>query len=71
VRTPDWITARGIPIPLANMTSAHITAVMHYIRLGTGEYGPLLRTGCSGFTNSEWLALCGTELLKRARAGGL
>jgi hypothetical protein len=71
MRTPEWITAHGLTIPLAHMTSAHITAVMNYIRLGTGEFGPLLRSECSGFTNFEWLVLCKTELLKRSRAGQL
>jgi hypothetical protein len=71
MKTPDWITADGTYIPLSEMASPHIMNVMVYIARGTGEYGPLVRAECSGFTNAEWLELCRSELLKRSRADQL
>jgi len=49
------------------MSSDHIRNATNYLRVGTGEYGPMLRPGCSGFTNGEWLLLFAAELLRRSR----
>ena len=67
MRTPEWVTARGERIALRNMSAEHIKNVMRYLVIGQGEHGPMLREGCSGFSNSEWLRLCACELLRRRR----
>ena len=67
MRTPDWVTARGELVPLQHMADQHIKNVMQYIATGDGEHGPMLRDGCSGFSNAEWLRLCASELLRRSR----
>jgi hypothetical protein len=67
MRTPDWVTARGERVPLQRMSDQHIKNVMQYIATGDGEHGPMLRDGCSGFSNAEWLRLCASELLRRSR----
>lgn len=69
MQTPDWIDGYGRPIPLATMSSSHIRNAMRYIQAGNGHLGPLLRPGCSGFTNGEWILLMATELMRRARTG--
>jgi hypothetical protein len=71
MRTPYWVTYNQDHIPLAQMTTPHIMNAMRYLVRGTGEYGPMIRGGCSGFTNAEWLLLFRAELLRRSRAGGL
>ena len=67
MRTPEWITARGEHIALQNMTDEHIRNVRGYLAIGDGVHGPMLRQGCSGFSNAEWLRLCACELLRRRR----
>jgi hypothetical protein len=67
MRTPDWVTACGERIPLQNMSDEHIRNVMRYLATGDGEHGPMLRDGCSGFSNAEWLCLCASELFRRRR----
>jgi hypothetical protein len=67
--TPDWVTHGGQQIQLSRMTSAHIRAVIRYLQVGDGEHGPMLRAGCSGFSNFEWILLCKCELTRRARLG--
>lgn len=67
--TPKWVTSRGDEVPLALMSDAHIQAVIRYLSLGNGDLGPMLRSGCSGFTNEEWLMLCASELARRSRLG--
>jgi hypothetical protein len=62
MKTPQWITAAGDYIPLAQMSTEHAKNVMVYILRGDGPHGPLRRPGCSGFTTSEWLELCKAEL---------
>ena len=42
---------------------------MRYLQVGTGEYGPMNRPGCAGFTNREWLLLMEAELTRRAQSG--
>ncbi len=63
--TPDWVTACGEHISLAQMSNDHIRNVIAYLHAGDGVYGPMLRPGCAGFTNGEWLQLCTVELTKR------
>jgi hypothetical protein len=65
--TPHWVTARGERIALQNMSAEHIKNVMQYLATGDGDHGPMLRDGCSGFSNAEWLRLCASELLHRRR----
>lgn len=48
------------------MSTEHIISVQRYLRAGIGEYGPMLRSGCSGFSNSEWLWLLAAELRRRS-----
>lgn len=67
MQTPEWVTASGEHIPLANMSDDHVRNVMLYLQVGDGEFGPMVRPGCSGFTNAEWLHLCAAELSRRAR----
>lgn len=65
METPEWIRADGTLIRLSEMSTEHVMNVQRYLREGTGEFGPMVRPGCSGFTNSEWLLLLGAELLRR------
>lgn len=65
--TPEWVTASGEHISLAQMSDDHIRNVIAYLASGHGAYGPMLRPGCTGFANSEWLQLCAVELTKRHR----
>lgn len=65
--TPQWVTHTGKLIPLASMSDDHVRNVMRYLVQGDGEFGPMVRTGCSGFSNSEWLLLCAAELKRRQR----
>jgi hypothetical protein len=69
LKAPFWVTASGEEIALALMPSDHIRNAANYLRVGTGEYGPMLRPGCSGFTNAEWLHLFSAELARRSRFG--
>lgn len=52
---------------LSNMSTEHVRAVLRYLHAGDGDKGPMLRPGCDGFTNSEWLLLLETELRRRAK----
>jgi hypothetical protein len=70
VKTSDWICHDGSAVRLALMTSAHMRNALEYLRIGTGQFGPMLRYGCSGFTNQEWIQLFRAELLRRSRFGG-
>lgn len=63
--TPLWIRANGKPVRLGQMSTAHILNVLRYLRTGDGEYGPMVRPGCSGFTNAEWMQLLEAELRYR------
>lgn len=65
--TPEWTTHSGQRIPLASMSDDHIRNVVLYLTRGDGEHGQMLRPGCSGFLNSEWLLLCAAELRRRQR----
>jgi hypothetical protein len=67
VKTPDWICNDGTAVCLSSMSNSHVLGAWTYLRSGTGPYGPMLRDGCSGFTNVEWLVLFETELLRRSR----
>lgn len=67
MKTPDWIKADGSAIPLGAMSTDHIVAAKNYIIVGTGRYGRMLRDGCSGFTNMEWIRLFNAELTRRSR----
>jgi hypothetical protein len=68
--TPEWIRADGRAVRLALMTNAHMRNAITYLRAGTGELGPMLRTGCNGFSNHEWIQLFSTELRRRSRFEG-
>lgn len=70
MRTPDWIKADGSAIPLGAMSSEHIIAAKNYIIRGSGNYGLMLRDGCSGFNNAEWIRLFNAELTRRNRYEG-
>lgn len=65
--TPYWVTHEGLSIRLAFMSTDHIRAAMEYIKKGDGRHGPVLRRGCSGFTNCEWMLMMAAELARRAR----
>jgi hypothetical protein len=67
MKTPNWVTACGDQLPLANMSDEHVHKVVLYLTLGDGEHGLMLRTGCNGFSNAEWLRLCAVELTRRQR----
>lgn len=69
MKTPQWVTSSGERVALAQMSDAHVQAVMRYLTTGDGEYGRMERPGCSGFSNAEWVQLCAAELLRRARHG--
>lgn len=66
--TPDWICADGTAISLGYMSTSHILNARTYLLDGTGPHGPMLRTGCSNFTNAEWIRLFEVEVLRRLRA---
>lgn len=65
--TPQWECADGTTVCLAQMSTSHILNARSYLLTGTGPYGPMLRSGCSGFSNSEWIQLFEVELLRRSR----
>jgi hypothetical protein len=67
MKTPDWVKADGSSIPLGMMSPAHIVNAKNYIIRGSGEHGLMLRSGCSGFTNTEWIRLFNAELTRRSR----
>lgn len=67
MQTPLWICNDSTEIRLSAMTNEHIMNVIRYLRAGTGELGDMLRSGCDGFSNGEWLALLQAELQRRAR----
>jgi hypothetical protein len=69
MQTPLWIDAYGNPIRLSDMTTEHVRNAWRYVHRGNGKFGPLLRWGCSGFSNSQWLDLFAAELRRRARLG--
>ena len=68
MRVPNWICDDGTAIALVQMSTAHILSARTYLLSGTGPYGPMLRTECSGFTNAEWVRLFEAEILRRLRA---
>lgn len=52
------------------MSTEHVRAVLRYLHDGDGDgdRGPMLRSGCGGSTNREWMLLLGAELRRRAKA---
>jgi hypothetical protein len=71
MQTPLWICHDGTAVRVSVMSAEHILNVIRYLRTGEGEHGPMIRTGCSGFTNGEWLQLLDVELRVRARSGSV
>ena len=67
MQTPFWICADATPVRLNEMSTEHVRAVLRYLHVGAGDKGPMLRPGCSGFTNAEWLRLLEVELRRRSR----
>jgi hypothetical protein len=67
VKTPYWICDDGTAVVVSAMSSAHVFNALTYLRTGTGPHGPMLRWGCSGFTNAEWILIFETQLLVRSR----
>ena len=67
MQAPFWICADGTPVRLSEMSNEHVRAVLRYLHAGDGDKGPMLRPGCSGFTNGEWLLLLAAELRRRAK----
>ncbi len=65
---PEWICDDGTAISLVRMSTAHILNARAYLLTGTGPYGSMLRTECSGFTNAQWVRLFEAEILRRLRA---
>lgn len=65
---PNWICDDGTAISLMSMSTAHILNARAYLLTGTGPYGSMLRTECSGFNNAEWIRLFEAEILRRLRA---
>lgn len=65
--TPEWECADGTTVRLGAMCTSHIVNARKYLLTGTGPYGPMLRPGCSGFSNLEWIRLFDVELLRRFR----
>ena len=63
--TPEWVCNDGLPVRLGVMSTPHIVNAMAYLLLGTGPEGPMLRPGCSGYSNREWILLFETELRRR------
>lgn len=68
--TPAWICADGRAVFLSAMSNSHIHNARTYLLTGDGPHGPMLRPGCSGFTNAEWVVLFESELLMRSRRMG-
>lgn len=66
MQTPTWICNDGTSIELGSMSTEHVLNVIQYLRAGIGDRGPMLRRGCSGFANGEWLLLLDAELRRRA-----
>lgn len=64
--TPEWVCADGSAVRLGAMSTSHILNARDYLLTGAGPYGPMLRAGCSGFSNHEWIRLFEGELLRRA-----
>jgi hypothetical protein len=54
-------------VRLSNMSTEHVRAVLRYLHAGDGDKGPMLRPGCDGFANSEWMLLLETELRQRSK----
>jgi hypothetical protein len=52
------------------MSTDHVRNALRYVHQGDGEHGPMLRLGCSGFTNGEWLRLFEAELRRRTLQAG-
>lgn len=67
MQTPDWECADGNTVRLGSMTTSHILNARVYLLTGTGPHGPMVRPGCSGFSNREWIWLFEAELLRRSR----
>jgi hypothetical protein len=65
--TPEWECADGTTVRLRLMSTSHILNARQYLLTGTGPYGPMLRPGCSGFSNLEWIRLFEAELLLRSK----
>lgn len=65
MQTPLWVCANGTTIRLSQMSTEHIVNVLRYLHVGDGELGPMARTGCSGFSNGEWVQMLGAELSRR------
>ncbi len=55
MQTPAWICADGRAVPISAMSNLHIQSARTYLLTGDGAQGPMLRPGCSGFTNAEWV----------------
>ncbi len=67
--TPVWECADGTNVRLGSMSTPHLLNARVYLLMGTGPHGPMLRQGCSGFSNREWIWLFEAELLRRSRMG--
>lgn len=65
--TPFWECADGTTVYLGSMSTQHILNARVYLLTGSGPHGPMLRQGCSGFSNREWIRLFEAELLLRSR----
>lgn len=65
--TPAWECHDGSTVCLSSMTTLHILNARVYLLTGNGPHGPMLRPGCSGFSNREWVWLFEAELLRRSR----
>ena len=65
--TPAWECDDGTTVCLGSMSTPHILNARVYLLTGTGPHGPMLRLGCSGFSNREWIFLFEAELLRRSR----
>ena len=70
LRLDEEFSALGTRIVATMVAIGDIRNAMHCIQVGNGRLGPLLRPGCSAFTNAEWLRLMAAELTRLARAGG-
>lgn len=67
MKTPLWICNDASEIAISQMSDEHIVNVLRYLRDGDGDRGPMVRPGCSGFSNAEWIQLLTSELRRRAR----
>jgi len=65
--TPVWECADGTTVRLGSMSTPHILNARVYLLTGTGPHGPMLRQGCAGFSNQEWIWLFEAELIRRSR----